>query len=948
MNLSDLLVLWGKARPPSDELPSAYHPLLCHMADVAVVARTMWRHVLPAAARERIAAALGLRPDVAERWIAFWAGLHDLGKASPIFQSQQPAAWKRTQAAGFTGQLGVLRTPHGTITAGALPTLLTGGRLGLPHPVAQRIATVLGGHHGTFPPSRDVQTIPTSNIGGDRWKQARRALVDILADALEVPSNSAPERIDNAAAMILAGLVSVADWIGSNTGFFRYAVSDGTHPRFRNLREYVRSVEPEARRALDELGWTGWSPPDEPRPFTDLFPFPGGANPLQQRASALAETLDSPALVIVEAATGEGKTEAALYLADTWAARFGQRGCYVALPTQATSNQMFSRVRQFLAGRYPRDQVNLQLLHGHAALSAEFELLRRRAEQPGSARDRFATFELSEIYDEGGYDRAPASVIAAEWFTHRKRGLLAPFGVGTVDQALLAVLQTRHVFVRLFGLAHKTVIVDEVHAYDTYMTALLERLLEWLAALGTAVVLLSATLPRDRRDRLARAYARGLGRPEAATLAVPYEPYPRITWISPARQGAHRVETSARSRKTVELTWIEGQLPETESAPFPLGQRLRVALRDGGCAAVICNTVNRAQQVYLALKPYFPDQADDGWPELDLLHARYLFEDRDAREKRALRRFGKPGATVQFADRDERTVRRPHRAVLVATQIVEQSLDLDFDLLVSDLAPADLVLQRLGRLHRHPRWRPPGLSRPALWLCRPEEDAEGAPRFGRGDEAVYNAHVLLRSWLALRDHHGLVIPDDVEALVEGVYDNRPCPAELSPVLRDRWDQTTREVETVVASDQEEAKSRWIKPVDYEEGLWRLAAEPREEDAPEFHRAHQALTRLAEPSVTVVCLYGRPERPCLDREGRHALQLNQPPNLALAARLLRRSVALTDRRIVWDLLERQPPASWSRSPLLRNVRLLTFASDYVTAVGKHRLRVDVELGVILAE
>src|SRR5207248_9773559 len=111
-----------------------------------------------------------------------------------------------------------------------------------------------------------------------------------------------------------------------------------------------------------------------------------------------------------------------------------------------------------------------------------------------------------------GYDGAPAGVVAAEWFTHRKRGLLAPFGVGTVDQVLLAVLQTRHVFVRLFGLAHKTVVVDEVHAYDAYMTTLLERLLEWLGALEAPVVLLSATLPRERRDRLARAYGNGLGR----------------------------------------------------------------------------------------------------------------------------------------------------------------------------------------------------------------------------------------------------------------------------------------------------------------------------------------------------------------------------------------------------------------------------------------------------
>ena len=187
-------------------------------------------------------------------------------------------------------------------------------------------------------------------------------------------------------------------------------------------------------------------------------------------------------------------------LADHWAESTGQQGCYFALPTQATSNQMFGRVRDFLESRYEGDQVQLQLLHGHAALSSEFQLLRRN-------NDRMFTPVYGGVEDDAG----DPAVVAAEWFTYRKRGLLAPFGVGTVDQVLLAALQTRHVFVRLFGLAHKTVIVDEVHAYDTYMTTLLERLLEWLAALGSSVVLLSATLPRGRRQQLLDAYSRGLG-----------------------------------------------------------------------------------------------------------------------------------------------------------------------------------------------------------------------------------------------------------------------------------------------------------------------------------------------------------------------------------------------------------------------------------------------------
>ncbi len=152
---------------------------------------------------------------------------------------------------------------------------------------------------------------------------------------------------------------------------------------------------------------------------------------------------------------------------------------------------MFSRVHKFLANAYTSEIANLQLLHGHAALSAEFQLMQEHG------RGLF----LNPNY-HGDSEDAAQDVIAAEWFTHRKRGLLAPFGVGTIDQALMAALQTRHVFVRLFGLSSKTIIIDEAHAYDTYMTTLLERLLEWLAALGSSVVILSATLPRQRRAQL--------------------------------------------------------------------------------------------------------------------------------------------------------------------------------------------------------------------------------------------------------------------------------------------------------------------------------------------------------------------------------------------------------------------------------------------------------------
>jgi CRISPR-associated endonuclease/helicase Cas3 len=901
-----------------------FHPLLCHLVDVAVVAQAMWRGVLPPRARRRFADALGVDEEAAGRWIAFWAGLHDLGKASPAFQLQTRDSLieARLRRAGLSCRAADARAnPHGTVSAQVLRGLLP-QEFGLGAELASRVAIVVGGHHGTFPSSGKIQALSKEAVGRGAWQGARGELSRLLATVLELPHEAPPGDLDHAAEMALAGFVSVADWIGSNEDCFPHAATNADDAPALDLAEYAGATRERADNALRRLGWMGWSPSPDALTFRQLFPNIAEPRAVQSETVELAERLREQSLVIVEAPMGEGKTEAAMYLADRWGSSLGQRGCYFALPTQATSDQMFGRVREFLIARYPDEIVNLQLLHGHAALSAEFQELRQN-------EDRL--FEPEGVWGESGSDGARPNVVAAEWFTWRKRSLLAPFGVGTVDQALLAVLQTRHVFVRLFGLSSKTVIVDEVHAYDTYMTTLLVRLLEWLGALGASVVLLSATLPSGRRQDLIRAYARGAGwsLPEAVDSAS----YPRLTWATGSGTGARHVDTPSRS-EPVEIVWVDGRLPGGGDGRFSLGERLRQALAGGGCAAIICNTVRRAQQVYQALKPYFDGQADDGEPELDLLHARYLFKDRERREGRVLRRFGKgPGA------------RRPRRAVLVSTQIIEQSLDLDFDLMVTDLAPADLVLQRSGRLHRHarPMPRPQGLERPRLWICEPEQLRAGVPGFDRGTEAVYDGYILLRSWLELRERTSIRIPDDVEALVEAVYNDGPCPPDLTDELRREWEETLTAHEAALEHERREAEQRYIKWPGYDGGLSRLVGEPREEEAPELHPAHQALTRLIDVTVPLVCLEGTPERPLLDGE---ALRKDKVPDVALAKRLLRRSVTVSDRRIVYELLDQPTPDGWIKSPLLRHHRLVALDGHHSARVGKWRLHLDGEVGLVV--
>jgi CRISPR-associated endonuclease/helicase Cas3 len=756
-----------------------------------------------------------------------------------------------------------------------------------------------------------------AEMGGREWVEERGRLLDRLTNELDAPPTgwTPPEALDSSTAMALAGLVSVADWIASNEEFFPY--DDGATP----LAEYAERSVKRAKRALRTLHWDQWRPPRGGGGMKALFECvrTSGLRPLQVEVTRVADGLEGPGLVIIEAPMGEGKTEAAMYLADRWAASLGQRGCYFALPTQATSNQMFGRVREFLSARYPTDDVNLMLLHGHASLSAEFELLRRNA-------DALWTPMVEDEERQGG------GVCAAEWFTHRKRGLLAPFGVGTVDQALLAVLQTRHVFVRLFGLANKTVIIDEVHAYDAYMSTLLERLLEWLAALGSSVVLLSATLPKERRMALAAAYARGAGE---AAAQMPDGEYPLITWTSGGKAGVRHVETSDAGRKELRLT-------QKPNDPASLGRELQAALSGGGCAAVICNTVGRAQEVYQALKPFFPEKdAGDGAPELDLLHSRYLFGDREAREKRCLARFGKPGGAG---------VRRPRRAVLVATQVIEQSLDLDFDLMVSDWAPVDLLLQRAGRLHRHQRPRPKGLECAALWLCAPEAVVDGVPAFGKGNESVYDRHVLLRTWVAMGGRETMAVPDDVSGAVEAVYGPTSVP---SPAL-ESLDRALAESAAGLCKRRQElewkAKQCRIPAPDCPDDILEDFNRQLEEDNPGVDASIQALTRVSdELTVPVVFLYGDETACCADVEGKEPVNLTRTPKGAETKVFLRRSMNLSRRGLVPRIVQDGcRPRAWRDCALLRHHRLIFVGPDGTArnAPAGYGVRMDAELGLVV--
>ncbi len=866
--------LWAKIG-----LGSAYgdgfHPLPYHLLDVANASRELWDAFVPAAIRTGWAEALRTDESKAGDLVSFWVGLHDIGKATPSFQKQGRGAEDALKTIGFDFR-DPPRAPHGTLTSvwflsdECLPRFrCEESRL--------QIALALGGHHGRFPTPLAIASSVGPGLGGPAWTAARHELIRQIADVLGVDLGTDVAMPWTAKTMPLvvhlAGLVTLADWVGSSEEDFPYEAAGGS------LEDYAKRSRERARHAINRIPFRRLQPPAK-MAFADVFPNCNPPRPLQATVAAYADSAKFPALLLIEAPTGEGKTEAALYAAEA-ALRAGATGFYLAMPTQATSNQMHDRAEAYRRSRLPNHPSPAVLLHSAA-------LLRLRASANDEHQDKVGT---------------------AAWFYGRKRGLLTSLGVGTIDQSLLATMRTKHGFLRLCGLSAKVVVFDEVHAYDTYMKVLLQRLLEWLGTIGATVVLLSATLPPARRKELVEAY---LGRPVQLGSA----PYPRLTAASQGEVREVPFAAASERRAQVDVEWI----PEDE-----LGSLIRRRLLpDGGCIAVIRNRVHAAQETFRELSASLADTE----AEVVLFHARFPFQWRTEIEERLKSQLGRSGDG------------RPRCMVVVATQVIEQSLDLDFDWLITDLAPTDLVLQRIGRLHRHKRTRPTGFLTPQLSLIQPTKSQGGVPSFGP-DEYVYARAVLLRSWAILQAQSCLLLPDEVERLVEQTYsDEFPLP------VNDEFQASLRKAEAVFHEECREHRAQAervaVPPPSRIEPFSWADIDLQDDEDPRMHEAVRAATRLGSPSVSVCCvregqLVTEPQAPAI-----HGGDVDDD----LAQKILSASLPLAHRGLVRYLANQDTPPSWRSHPLLSYHRLLEFNGECVAFVDGLQLRISRSEGLVI--
>ncbi|MFW5694814.1 MAG: CRISPR-associated helicase Cas3' [Alkalispirochaeta sp.] len=702
----------------------AVHPVICHMIDVGAVCEAFLRGSEPSL-REYYLSFLsgGTDEDSRIKFLSAIIAAHDIGKIGP-FQAKVESLGQDVADRGFPTNLSDALREHGYTGYLILSELL-------PDRIRELTAHMIAAHHGRFWGPRERK-----QLGRGRknqlapWSQAHASHLDAVMHAFETDSNEEISFVDSmptSAAFMLAGLTTVVDWIGSDDR--RFPFSPSIPPDLVRYRRQRREI---AAKTLETIGLIGRKNVT-PKSFSTLFRYPA-PNSTQQLFLEHAQAAEWPFLSIVESPTGEGKTEAVLY---AYACTFREkcRGLFFGLPTQTTGNSMFVRIRDFLEKLLGEDdRTEVHLLHGDSAFN-----------------DDYATIQLKTI-DQFGKDSA-AGARASSWFVGRKRGLLAEHGVGTVDQSMLAVLNVKHFFVRLFALADKLVVIDEVHAYDAYMSRIIDVLIGWLHAVGASVVLLSATLPSGRKRELVEAFV-----PSDRTVdEISFDhmnlaAYPSITTID--------THLTGKSVTIGEVDHREIALDlQTVSPDTKIESIARLCLdetHDGGVLGCVVNTVVEAQRLYRRLA----SDSDDA-TELILFHSRFTRLDRRGIEDAIVSKLGKPTSDGMN--------RRPARAIVIATQVIEQSIDIDFDLLVTDLAPIDLILQRVGRMHRHrrdPQVRY-GHTEPRVVVFLPDSDSEQA--YG-GSGYVYYREVLRRTKHTLRQHGPKIrVPEDVADLVEKVY-----------------------------------------------------------------------------------------------------------------------------------------------------------------------------------
>ena len=889
--LENARLLAGKTDP---ENTSLWLPLWMHLWDTAGIRERLVRYWVPESTKR----AMGFRDEEALLATArFLGGVHDIGKATVVFQANilraLPEARQRLET------LTSLDCP--VQNSRESPHARAGEAILLREDCPGGIASIVGAHHGK-PQSYTAVDDQLDGWESNYYPKGQKKVwesfwTELLMTVLQdcgFDDTAELYDLDPQEEVLLTGLLIMADWIASNTEYFPLVPVE----ELGSKADYPARVDRAWEKLQLPFPWEAQPGIAEPQEFAVRFGF--APNAVQRAVLEAVDSTMEPGILILEAQMGVGKTEAALAAAEIMASRFSLGGIFFGLPTQATANGIFPRLLGWADTQSEEELPQaIKLAHGMAELNETYLQLQGYGVQ------------LEEDASE------EHQVQVHQWFRGSKQALLANFVIGTVDQLLMAALAQKHVMLRHLGLAGKVVIIDECHAYDTYMNCYLDRALEWLGWYQVPVILLSATLPARRRAELIEAYQKKKAAPDA-----PWKTscgYPLLTWTDGAevKQMAIPLDAPGRAVQVVPLT--EPELPAL----------LRRKLAEGGCAGVIVNTVKKAQKIAQLLRESLPEK------EVQLFHAQFLMPDRAAREKQLMERIGK-----------ESVPESRNGLIVVGTQVMEQSLDIDLDVLVTELCPMDLLLQRIGRLHRHHRSRPGPLQEAYCAILDTGEEA-----FDAGSEAVYGQWLLWRTRKYLS--RSIQLPEDISPLVQQVYgwEQEAPEARQGEKLRREYEQT-----------QEKKKKRaeaYLVPQPEKHRLAQLNTldDWMQNEGARSDPAARAAVRDGDPSVEVLVMQRRADGSIHFlpwQEGGSAVAADSPPPPETALKIARQKLRLPAVfGKVWKVDEvireleadnRSRLAAWQLSPLLHGELVLLLDENLTAHLAGIELCYDCENGL----
>lgn len=740
------LSLWGKKRTDADQ-NELWLPLIAHMIDTKNVINWLYNHWLNEGQKQILLENFSDESEL-QRVVKFLGFIHDIGKATPAFQIKKSftrdddldnALIENLVKTGFDGLNSVdlesiRKSPHAMAGEAILE------KRGL----NETLGAIIGGHHGK-PQSKywnyesqlyryddnyfqviDPESVEEQKIQ-QNWEDVRSELINYGLVSCNLTNLENLPNVEQPQAVILNGLVIMADWLASSESIIKENKTLPLFPLIEIDETFYDIGDMEERFEAAITNWIGndeWSPElifNSENIYQKRWSF--DPRPVQAQMSESIEKSIDPGMMIIEAPMGIGKTEIALTAFEQLAAKTGRNGLFFGLPTQATANAMFSRVNSWLNSIADDQHLTLpiKLMHGKAQFNTEYQNIT----------------QTKDIYDTD----SDGAVIVNNWFSGKK-SILSDFVIGTIDHLLLMGLRQKHLALRHLGLSGKIVIIDEVHAYDVYMSSYLNKALEWLGAYHVPVVALSATLPIEKRNQLLKAYNKGKYGVEAFSAADDWQSkksYPLLSILD----GQKLVQVDKFNSNFSSSTKVQVKRLDVDNEG--LIAKATQEIKEGGVAGIIVNTVKRAQD----LANIAIDNVSDD-TQILILHSRFLATDRERKEEKLQNLIGKNG-------------QRPNKLLVIGTQVLEQSLDIDFDIMFTDIAPMDLILQRAGRLHRHNIDRPLNLLVPKLFVLGINQYGD----YGDANESIYEKYLLIKTDYFLPDT--LSLPDDISRLVQQVY-----------------------------------------------------------------------------------------------------------------------------------------------------------------------------------